>query len=91
MANTRYLTTEVENYVRSHLARKYRMQFSKMVLPLTVGGRHEFDAVAADLSIVASIKATSGLTSGGICHRESSTALLRSCTTSRSLQPRHAC
>jgi len=35
------------------------------VLPLVTGGKHEFDAVSADLRVVASIKSASGLTSGG--------------------------
>jgi len=35
------------------------------VLPLSPGGAHEFDAVSSDGSIIGSIKANSGLTSGG--------------------------
>lgn len=65
MANTRYLTTEVENYVRQSLEERFGVAFHKRVLNLTTGGRHEFDAVSPDGQIVASIKATSGKTAGG--------------------------
>ena len=65
MADTRYLTTTVEDYVRSVLAQKHGTTFEKVSLTLTTGGKHEFDAVSADRAIVASIKATSGKTASG--------------------------
>jgi len=65
MADTRFLTTIVEDFVRNRLAVDHGVSFTKRRLPLTVGGDHEFDAVSEDGTIVASIKATSGKTSGG--------------------------
>src|SRR4051794_25144215 len=65
MANTRFLTTQVEEHVRSVLGERYGLDFTKERLPLTPGGTHEFDAVSSDRKIVASIKTSSGLTSGG--------------------------
>lgn len=65
MANTRYLTTEVEDHVRKVLRKRFGTPFRKRVLDLTTGGRHEFDAVSDEGTIVASIKATSGKTADG--------------------------
>jgi hypothetical protein len=65
MANTSYLRYTVEPWVREQLAEKYGRSFSANVLGLTPGGTHEFDAVSDDGQIVVSIKANSGLTSGG--------------------------
>lgn len=65
MANTRYLTTEVEEYVRKSLQERFGTKFHKRVLDLMTGGHHEFDAVSDDGKIVASIKATSGKTASG--------------------------
>lgn len=65
MANTKYLKTEVEGYVRGELQRRFGQPFASTFLRLITGGEHEFDAVSDDRSIVASIKASSGLTSGG--------------------------
>jgi hypothetical protein len=65
MANTRLLTTEVENYVRSVLQEKHGIEFTKQRLELLSGGVHEFDAVSSDRTIVTSIKSASGMTSGG--------------------------
>lgn len=65
MANTRYLTLQVETYVRERLAERHGQSFSKRFLQLTTGGSHEFDAVSNDGSIVVSIKAASGLTKSG--------------------------
>ena len=65
MANTRLLTTEVEDYVRAALQKKHGLKFSKQRLHLLTGGVHEFDAVSSDHSIVTSIKSASGFTSGG--------------------------
>jgi hypothetical protein len=65
MANTTFLAGEVEKFVRAELAKNYRQPFTKKFLALQPGGKHEFDAVSEDGSIVASIKAHSGLTSGG--------------------------
>ena len=65
MANTRYLTMQVEDHIRGVLSKRYGVQFQKLSLPLITGGSHEFDAVADDGSIVASVKSGSGKTSGG--------------------------
>ena len=65
MANTKYLKTEVEEFVRCELQRRYGKIFTSRFLQLITGGQHEFDAVSDDGAIVASIKASSGLTSGG--------------------------
>jgi hypothetical protein len=65
LANTKYLKTEVEAFVRCELEHRYGRPFSSRFLRLVTGGQHEFDAVSDDGSIVASIKASSGLTSGG--------------------------
>lgn len=60
-----YLRRAVEDHVRAQLRERHGQEFSPVVLPLRTGGRHEFDAVSADRSIVASVKAASGLTAGG--------------------------
>lgn len=65
MANTAALRYRVEPWVRSRLEEQYGQPFSSQVLELGPGGRHEFDAVSADGSVVVSIKTNSGLTSGG--------------------------
>jgi hypothetical protein len=65
MANTRYLTTIVEDCVRRTLGGRHGLVFEKRRLPLVTGGLHEFDAVAVDGSVVASIKTASGMTAGG--------------------------
>ena len=65
MANTRYLTTVVETWVRSQLDERFGQTFDKRRLRLITGRDVEFDAVSADASIVAAIKTSSGLTSGG--------------------------
>jgi hypothetical protein len=65
VANTNYYKSHVEPYVRAELERKHGVPFSSQMLTLTTGGTHEFDAVAADHSIVASIKSLSGKTAGG--------------------------
>ena len=65
MANTSYLRREVESYVRGQLAAEFGQPFAAIVLPIDPGGRHEFDAVAADRTVVASVKSASGLTAGG--------------------------
>jgi len=65
MANTRYLTTVVENEVREFLSARHGVAFTKQPLQLISGGRHEFDAVSDDRSIIASIKSASGRTAGG--------------------------
>ncbi len=64
MANTNYYKTHVEPFVRLELERIHGVAFESKVLALTTGGAHEFDAVAIDGSIVASIKSLSGLTGG---------------------------
>lgn len=65
MANTMVMKRKVEDFVRAALCEEYGQPFETRFLRLTTGGRHEFDAVSADGTIVASIKASSGLTSGG--------------------------
>lgn len=65
MADTRYLTKHVEEHVRGALADQYGQPFTKERLTLTSGGHHEFDAVSADRSVIASVKSASGRTSGG--------------------------
>src|SRR3990172_11746299 len=66
MANTNYLK-EIESWVRDNWLHKQfpGYQFDKRFLELTTGGKHEFDAVSKDISIVASIKTHSWTTSGG--------------------------
>jgi hypothetical protein len=65
VADTTFLKGPVERYVRERLAAEYGAAFSAEVLPLVSGGTHEFDAVSADLRVVASIKSSSGKTSSG--------------------------
>jgi hypothetical protein len=65
VANTRYLRTVVEDYVRGALHDEYGKDFAPKFLRLLPGGRHEFDAVSEDGTVVASVKSASGLTSGG--------------------------
>jgi len=65
VADTTYLTKTVEEFIRAHLADSCGQPFRKRFLDLRPGGKHEFDAVSEDGTIVASIKAHSGLTSGG--------------------------
>lgn len=70
MANTHFIKTTVEPAVLELLAQAFGQPFTKQFL--NVGLRkdgsprlHEFDAVSADKSIVAGIRSSSGLTSGG--------------------------
>ncbi|MFI5260101.1 MAG: hypothetical protein ACHQ01_10925 [Candidatus Limnocylindrales bacterium] len=65
MADTMYLRRVVETYIRERLALEFGQPFSARFLDLVSGGKHEFDAVSHDQRVVASIKAASGLTSGG--------------------------
>lgn len=65
VANTSYLRYTVEPWVRDQLAEQYGQRFAPRVLRLAPGGTHEFDAVSDDGRVVVSIKANSGLTSGG--------------------------
>lgn len=65
MANTSALRYRVEPWVREQLAQRFGQTFSSQVLELVPRGRHEFDAVSEDRSVVVSIKTNSGLTSGG--------------------------
>jgi hypothetical protein len=65
MANTHEIKRQIEPFVRGWLAERFGVTFSKRVLPLTgCAGVHEFDAVSEDGKIVASVKSSSGLTSG---------------------------
>lgn len=65
MADTSFLRYTVEPWVRDRLTERYDVGFESRRLRLSPGGTREFDAVSRDLSVVASIKAHSGLTSGG--------------------------
>jgi hypothetical protein len=65
MANTSYLRREVERYVRQQLEKEFSQPFTAEFLAIAPGGKHEFDAVAADRNVIASIKSASGLTAGG--------------------------
>ena len=65
MANTRYLTTIVEAWIRDQLQLLHGQPFEKRTLQLASGRDFEFDAVSLDGSIVAAIKTSSGKTSGG--------------------------
>jgi len=65
MVNTRYLTTAVEDHVRDVLSAEHQVVFGKQRLRLQPGGYHEFDAVADNGRVVASIKTASVRTSGG--------------------------
>jgi len=65
MANTNYYKTHVEPYVRLELERRHGVRFHSQILALTTVGTHEFDAVAEDRSIVASIKSLSAKTASG--------------------------
>jgi hypothetical protein len=65
MADTTYLRTVVESYVRRQLQDEFGRSFRAEFLSLTPGGKHEFDAVSSDRDIVVSIKAASGLTASG--------------------------
>jgi hypothetical protein len=65
MANTRVLTVDVENFVRYQLELEYGQPFTKKKLRLNgCEGSHEFDAVSSDQKIVASVKSSTGRTSG---------------------------
>ncbi|HEV7649657.1 MAG TPA: hypothetical protein VGP26_16045 [Actinophytocola sp.] len=63
MANTRYLTSAIEDEVRHRLSELYQNSFHRRRLQLQTGGEHEFDAVSDNGRIVASIKTAS--TAGG--------------------------
>jgi len=65
MANTTYLKTTVEPFVRSALRAEFGVEFRSRVVTLLTGGSHEFDAVSDDGQVVAAIKSASGKTSGG--------------------------
>lgn len=65
MADTNLYKTHVEPYVRAELERIHGVCFVSKTLTLTTGGMHEFDAVAEDGFVVASIKSVSAKTSGG--------------------------
>jgi len=66
MANTNELKERIEPYVQVKLFERFGVPFSKKMLPLAgCTGEHEFDAVSLDGKIAASIKSSSGRTSGG--------------------------
>ena len=64
MADTSYLRYQVEPWIRAQLKVRYNLSFASSILELKTGGQREFDAVSEDQSVVASIKAHSGATSG---------------------------
>lgn len=69
MANTRFLKTKIEPYVRDWLTNKFGKPFRSEFLSLSGvkdrSARHEFDAVSEDRKIVCGIKTASWTTSGG--------------------------
>ena len=65
MANTYYLKSVVETYIRNELGKKYGIAFSAKTMLLPTGGTHEFDAVSSDGRIVVAVKSASGKTAGG--------------------------
>lgn len=65
MANTAILRYKVEPVIRARLEAEFSQPFASRVLTLPGGAAREFDAVSADGMVVASIKTSSGLTSGG--------------------------
>ena len=64
MANTSALQQAIE-WVRRDLGEQYQTVFTKSSVRLQTGGRHTFNAVAADGSLVATVTNHSGVTSGG--------------------------
>lgn len=70
MAQTQFLTRNVEEYVRQELERQFGQPFGKLHMPIDqrsdgLPATHEFDAVSADGQIVADIKSSTGKTSSG--------------------------
>lgn len=65
MANTAILRYKVEPVIRAELEKEFAQPFRSRVLALPGGATREFDAVSEDGTIVANIKTSSGLTSGG--------------------------
>jgi hypothetical protein len=65
VADTSYIKKVVEPWVRAQLADEFGQPFSAEFLSLRPGGRHEFDAVSSDRSVIASVKSASGMTAGG--------------------------
>jgi hypothetical protein len=59
MANSRYLTTAVEDEVRHSLSEQYQTSFHRRTMRLQTGGEHEFGAVSDNGRVVASIKTAS--------------------------------
>lgn len=67
VADTNFIKTEVEPFVREQLSQAYNRVFKAEAtkLKLTTNGEHEFDAVSQDGAVVASIKSHSGKTKSG--------------------------
>src|SRR5207245_2680522 len=69
MADTTYLKSKVEEYVRAWLAQKFGKPFRSEFLPLSRvkdrPAKHGFDAVSEGRTIVCGIKTASWTTSGG--------------------------
>ncbi len=55
----------MEPVIRARLEEEFGQPFASQLLALPGGAVREFDAVSHDLTVVASIKTSSGLTSGG--------------------------
>jgi hypothetical protein len=69
MANTTFLKTKIEPFVRDFLANKFGQPFRSAFLPHSgvknKPASHEFDAVSEDRKTVCGIKSASWYTSGG--------------------------
>ena len=65
MADTTFIKTTVEPYVRDILRREFGAPFDSEAVTLSTGGTHEFNAVSQDGSTIATIKTASGRTSSG--------------------------
>jgi hypothetical protein len=65
MPNSYFVKQEIEPYVHAQLKKEFQCEFSKLHMPLTTGGYHEFDAVSDNGEIVASIKSIGGKTKSG--------------------------
>ena len=68
MANTIKLKKPVEDFVRNWLTNKYNKQFFKndTELKLITGGKHRFDIVSQDLSIIGDIKSSTTRLNGKV-------------------------
>ena len=65
MADTTFIKTTVEPYVRDILSREFGAPFDSEAVTLSTGGTHEFNAVSQDGRTIATIETASGRTSSG--------------------------